>query len=158
MKKGMELTFSTIATLIAIFAVLLVVLMFFQGGFREIGTGKFATFTKQATPVQDTKIDALIGSIGGWFGKTCTADPECSGNSVCAYVCRSTTPKSVLPSTQQNANYCWYDDTVTTADTYKTTAVKGKNAFKTKATCETYCGDACTSTTDDCYTVGRCVG
>lgn len=101
--------------LIAIFAVLLVVLMFFQGAFREIGTESFKEFATSATNSQgeEKRIGGLLGEIGSWFGspRVCTSDDDCTAPYTCERVDKCLATRKVEQGIEPpggRGTYCYY--------------------------------------------------
>ncbi len=81
-KKGMEISFSTIAMLVGVLVVLLVVMVFFRGNVQEVGA-RFGLIGQSAEKGVDLEtapgggldISSLIGRIKGRF--SCTRDADC---------------------------------------------------------------------------------
>ena len=66
-KKG-QMELSTLVKLVILLVVLAVILLFFTGGFKAIGTEKFVTVANESTPTPDTGVSNLSTNITGWFG------------------------------------------------------------------------------------------
>lgn len=171
MKKAFSLSFSTIAVVVAVLAVLLMVVIFFSRGF---GTTEKSMANIMDRPVAEMGAESRTGGtldISSWLPSlakkwcsgTCTKDADCCPSDKpaaecvckCGWACTGSTRLTALKPTGSIETFqkttCYYDDT-------SSAAIGGKNAFGSEAACKTACADACGATTgssDDCSR--RCV-
>lgn len=66
-KTRAQMEMSTLAKLVIILVVMAVVLLFFTGGFKQIGTVKFVATANNSTSSSGFDMSTFVSGISGWF-------------------------------------------------------------------------------------------
>lgn len=87
MSRGFELSFGTIATLVGVFVVLIVVLVFFRGSFEDLGA-KLGLVSQRAGSGAEAEAKAgggldIGGLVSGIRGGMCTINEDCPQGEGC---------------------------------------------------------------------------